>query len=270
MIDAYAERWALITGASSGIGKKFAQKLASRGMHLVLAARRQDLMRQLADDLFTRHGTKCEIIETDLSKPGQAKQLVDEIGSRNITIELLVNSAGFAVVADIESIDADRVQQMLQLNVSALTDLTYRLLPGMLERRHGAIINIASLAGFQPVAYMGSYAASKAYVLHFSEALWSEARDYGVTVMALCPGVTRTPFFEVAEVPAWLKKRRAQDPEVVVRKALKALEKRRQYIVPGWKNYLTSLAVRLGSRKTVVTESMKYFRPKRKKNKPDD
>ncbi len=264
MLDAFVDRWALITGASSGIGAEFARKLAERGMHLVLTARRQKLMQQLADELDTRHGTKCEIFAADLSEPSQVKRLVDEIQAREITIELLVNNAGFAVVADLGNTDADRVQEMLRLNVGALTDLTYCLLPGMLERQHGAVINVSSVSGFQPVAYMGAYAATKAYILHFSEAIWAEVRDRGVTVMALCPGVTRTAFFDVAGVPGWLRKQHAHEPELVVRRAIKALEKRRQYVIPGWKNYLRSLAVRLGTRRTVVTESMKYFRPKPK------
>jgi short-subunit dehydrogenase len=111
---------------------------------------------------------------------------------------------------------------------------------------------------------MPAYSATKAYILHFSEALWAEVRDRGVTVMALCPGTTETGFFEVAGVPGWLKKQRSQTPAQVVRAALKALEKRRQYVVSGWPNYLLSLIVRLGSRKIVVRESMKYFRPQRR------
>ena len=151
------------------------------------------------------------------------------------------------------------------MNISALTELTYCLLPGMLERQHGAIINVASVAAFQPVAYMGAYAASKAYVLHFSESLWTEVRDRGVTVMALCPGVTRTSFFDTAGVPGWLKKQRSQTPEQVVKTALHALDKRKQYVVTGWRNYWLSLAVRIATRKVAVTESMKYFRLSRKK-----
>ena len=210
-------------------------------------------------------GTVREIFTGDLTNAAEAKLLVDAIGQRGIEIELLVNNAGFAVVGDVESAEIDVVMGMTRLNVGALTELTYRLLPGMLQRGHGAIINLSSVAAFQPVAYMGAYAASKAYVLHFSEALWAEVRDRGVTVLALCPGVTRTAFFDVAGVPGWLKKQRSQSPEQVVRAALKALEKRRQYVVSGWKNYLLSLAVRIATRRRVVTESMKYFRPSRRK-----
>ncbi|MEX1096515.1 MAG: SDR family oxidoreductase [Planctomycetales bacterium] len=265
MLDRYADRWALVTGASSGIGAEFARRLAARGMHLVLSARRGDLLEDLARELDVRHGTRCEIVPGDLTDPAEPRRLMDEIGRRGIELELLVNSAGFAVVAEVERTDPARVLEMIRLNISALTELTYLVLPGMLERRHGAIVNLSSIAGFQPVAYMGAYAATKAYALHFSEALFAEVRDRGVTVMALCPGVTRTGFFDVAGVPNWLRKQSSHDPEAVVRTALKALDKGRQYVVVGWKNYLRSLVIRIASRKRVVNESMKFFRPTTRK-----
>jgi short-subunit dehydrogenase len=236
--------------------------LAGRGMHLVLAARREEPMRELAADLFTRHGTRTEIIAVDLTQPSDIARLADEIEGKGIEIELLVNNAGFGVVADVPSTSREAVLDLISVNIAALTDLTYRFLPRMMDRKHGGIINVASVAAFQPVAYMGAYAASKSYVLHFSEALWAEARDAGVTVVALCPGVTRTSFFEVAGAPGWLKKTAASEPEQVVRSALRALEKRRNYVVPGWKNYLLSLLVRLAPRRTCALESRKYFRPR--------
>jgi uncharacterized protein len=270
LIDQYADRWALVTGASSGLGAEFARLLAARGMHLVLVARRQERLNELAEELHTRHGTLCDIVPVDLAEPDATAKLTDEIRRKDRTIELLVNNAGFAVVADIAGTDRDAVMQMLRVNVEALTDLTYRFLPGMIERGHGAIINMSSVAAFQPVAYMGAYAAAKTYVLHFSEALWAEARDAGVTVMALCPGVTRTEFFDVAGVSGWLKKQRSHSPERVVRKALKALEKKRQYTIPGWWNYLRSLLVRIATRRRVVRETLKYFRPRRKPTRKPD
>ncbi len=265
MLEVYADRWALVTGASSGIGAEFAEALAARGMHLVLTARREEKLHQLAEELHTKHGTRCEIVICDLTLPEQIEFLADEIKNKQIDIELLVNNAGFAVVGEFEKTDPQQIQKMIQLNIAALTNLTYRFLPEMLKRQHGAIINISSVAAFQPVAYMGAYAASKSYVLHFSESLWAEVRDQGVTVIALCPGVTRTSFFDVAGVPGWLKKQRSQSPEQVVKSALSALEKRKQYAVSGWKNYFLSLAVRLATRKIAVTESMKYFRPTKDK-----
>ncbi len=266
MLDAYADRWALVTGASSGIGAAFAQRLAARGMHLILTARRRERMEELAKDLDTRHGTKSAIIVADLSDPTAPKQLFDEVKSRGNTIELLVNNAGFGFVGEVSDTDVDHMLRMTRLNIGATIDLTYRILPGMLDRGHGAIINVSSLAGFQPVAYMPVYASTKAFVLHFSEALWAETRERDVTVMALCPGTVATEFFGIAGVAGWLKKRRSHTPNQVVKSALKALDKKRQYIVPGWRNYLLSLSIRLARRKMVVRQSMQFFRPKRKKD----
>lgn len=261
MLDQYADRWALITGASSGIGAEFARRLAALGMHLVIVARRADRLNDLAAELYARHHTRCEIVTSDLSDPRESSALADHVAQRGIAIELLVNNAGFAVVSEVEKTDLDRVLQMLRLNVMTMTELTYRFLPGMLARGHGAIINVSSVTGFQPVAYMSAYAASKAFILHFTEALWAEAHDRGVTLTALCPGTTKTELFEIAGVPGWLKKRRLHSPEKVVRGALRAMEKRKQYYIPGWRNYLVTMLVRIGSRQRVVKESMKYFRP---------
>lgn len=264
MLNAFADQWAVVTGASSGIGSEFARQLAARGMHLVLVARREVLLKQLAEELHRLHGTKCELIVADLSRPEEPAQLLGEIERRGLTIELLVNNAGFGYRGEIESIDVERNLEMIRLNISALTELTLRVLPGMVARKHGGVINVASVAGFQPVGYMGVYAATKAYVLHFSESLWAEAREKGVTVTALCPGPTKTDFFDVAGAPAdWLLRHSSQEVKPVVKAGLRAFEKRRQYVIPGWKNYILSLLVRLATRATVIKGSMHYFRPEK-------
>ncbi|MEZ6062709.1 MAG: SDR family oxidoreductase [Planctomycetaceae bacterium] len=268
MLDSFNDRWALVTGASSGIGAEFAARLAGRGMHLILAARRSDAMNALAQELNTRHGTKCHIVSIDLSLPDSGKRLADEVQKLGVQVELLVNNAGVGMIGDIETTSPEEVRRMLTLNILTLTDLTYRLLPGMLDRRHGAIINLSSVAAFQPVAFMAAYSASKSYVLHFSEALWAEARSRGVTVLAVCPGATETEFFDRAGAPGWLSKHTSVTPQRVVRKSLRALERRRQYIIPDWKNYLLSILVRLATRRTAVNESKRYFRPG--KRRPDD
>lgn len=265
-----ADQWALVTGASAGLGAEFARQLASRGMHLVLVARRHDAMAELAQELHTKHGTRCEIIAADLSDPAEPQRVLHEIQSRGLVIELLVNNAGFGVVGEVDHADVNRLLELIRLNVAAVTELTYRLLPGMLERKHGAILNVSSLSAFQPVAYMGVYAASKAFVLHLSEALHCELKDRGIYVTAVCPGVTRTSFFDIAGAPGWLQKHSSQDVESVVKAALKALERRHQYVVPGWKNYLLTLLVRIASRRRVVKESTRYFRPRRKQSKSSD
>lgn len=257
------DQWALITGASSGIGAEFARQLAARGMHVILTARRTDLMEELAAELRAKHATQCEIIAADLAAPGAVPELLAEIQRRGLTIQLLVNNAGFGVVGEIDDAPIERLLELIRLNISATAELTYRVLPGMLARQSGAIINLSSLSAFQPVAYMGVYAASKAFVLHFTEALAIELRHRKVAVMAVCPGVTQTPFFDIAGAPGWLQKHMSHTPEYVVKLALKALGKGRMVIVPGWRNWLLTLVVRFVPRWRVVKESMRFFRPKR-------
>jgi short-subunit dehydrogenase len=164
---------------------------------------------------------------------------------------LLINNAGFGAMGDFAKLDLDRQLNMIDLNVKALADLSYRFLAPMRERKQGAIINVASTAGFQPVPFMAVYAATKSFVLNFSEALWEENRPYGVTVMALCPGVTETNFFEAAhghKPPA----RVAQTPEEVVAAALRGLAHRKSHVVSGWTNYLMIEAERLTPRSLVT------------------
>lgn len=262
MLKAFAEQWALVTGASTGIGAEFARQLAGRGMHLVLTARRQDLLEKLAAELHTAHGTRTEIIACDLSRPGAPQELAGEIARRGCTVELLVNNAGFSVIGPTEAGSRERVLQMLDLNTRALTDLTYLYLPEMMQRGHGGILNVASTAAFQPVAFMSAYAATKAYVLHFTEGLWAEARAKGVTLTALCPGITKTDFWDVAgksEVPG---ERGAEGVHAVVRNGIRALERKRQFVVSGWKNYMLACLVRFAPRWLVALESRKVFQPK--------
>lgn len=256
-----ADRWALVTGASSGIGAEFARALAARGMHLVLTARREDRLRELADELHRRHAAKTEIIPVDLADPDGAAKLWAEVEQRGIEIEILVNNAGFTVLSELERAPRDRVLDLVRVNVMAVTELTYLALPQMLKRKSGAIINVSSLTGFQPVAYMSTYAASKAYSLHLSESLWAEAREHGVHVMAVCPGTTRTELFAIAGVPDWLQKRRSQTPEKVVKSALRALRKKQPVSIPGFRNWVITLFGRFLPRRRVVLESMRYFRP---------
>lgn len=263
LLKQMVDQWALITGASSGIGAEFARQLAARGMHVVLTARRADLMEELAAELRTKHATKCEIIACDLSEPGAVPKLLEEIERRGVTVQVLVNNAGYGVVGEFDDAPVERLLELIQLNISALVELTYRVLPGMLARKSGAVVNLSSLSGFQPVAYMSVYAASKAFVLHFTEALAIELRHRKVALLAVCPGVTRTPFFDIAGAPGWLQKHASQSPEDVVKTALKALEKRRMVVVPGWRNWLLTLVVRFVSRRRVVKESMRFFRPRR-------
>jgi len=262
VLEAYAGHWALVTGASSGIGAEFARQLAARGMHCVLVARREDRLQVLAGELEAAHGIRCEIVPADLAKPHAGRELLAEVARRGIAVELLVNNAGFGLVSSVEETDIGQALELIQVNVMGLTELTLLAAKDMVQRGHGGIINIGSIVSFQPVGYMGVYAASKAYVLHFSEALWAELRPRGVTVTTLCPGTTRTDFFDRSGVPGWAERKRGQDVTTVVRTGLKAFDSGRHYVVSGWTNYLVSLAVRFATRAMVVNWSLAIFRPR--------
>jgi short-subunit dehydrogenase len=237
----------LITGASSGIGEAFARKLAAQGRNVLLVARSEDKLITLCNELGRMNSIRAQHIAMDLSEPESPARLFEEVQKRGLTVEMLINNAGFGAFGDFAKIDLDRQLNMIDLNIKALVDLTYRFLAPMRERSQGAIINVASTAGFQPVPFMATYAATKAFVLSFSEALWEENRTYGVTVMALCPGVTETNFFEAAhgnKPPA----RTSQTPEEVVDTALSGLARRKSHIVEAERFVPRSLVVRMAGR----------------------
>ena len=260
MLTAYAGHWGLVTGASSGIGAEFARQLAARGMHCVLVARREDRLLDLARELEAAHGVRCEIVPADLARPEAGRAVLAEVTRRGIAVELLVNNAGLGMLSPVEETDVGRALELIQVNVASLTELTLLAAKEMARRGHGGIINVGSIVSFQPVGYMGVYAASKAYVLHFSEALWAELRPRGVTVTTLCPGTTRTEFFDRSGLPGWAERNRGEDVTTVVRTGLAAFDAGRQYVISGWANYLVSLAVRLATRATVVKVSTSVMR----------
>ena len=251
---------ALVTGASSGIGEVFARQRAERGANLVLAARSQDKLDALAQELQERFGTSVEVRACDLSEPGAGAALAARLAERDVRIDVLINAAGFGLFGQLHEADPARTSQQVRLNVDALTELTCALLPQMRARNRGAIVNVASTAAFQPVPYMAVYGATKAYVLSFTEALWAETRGTGVLVTALCPGATDTPFFDTASEHASIGHR--MSPEHVVAAALSALERRRCSITPGLRNRLLAGAPRLTPRQTVVRISARTMRPK--------
>ena len=188
---------ALVTGASSGIGADLARELARHGYDLVLTARRVEPMQALAGELAAL-GAASTVVVADLSKPGAAAALVAEIETRRLVLDVLVNNAGLGAGGPFHETDPVRVSEMLYVNIVALTELTRALLPGMIERRRGRVMFVASTAGFQPGPSMAVYSASKAYVLSLGEALSYELRGTGVTLTTLCPGPTHTGFTEVA------------------------------------------------------------------------
>ncbi|MCU0518893.1 MAG: SDR family oxidoreductase [Oscillatoria sp. Prado101] len=227
---------ALITGASSGIGEAFAGELAKRQTNLILVARSEAKLQQLAQQLREEFKIQVEVLVEDLSLPGAAKAVFDAVTKKGLTVHLLINNAGFGDWGAFADRQLHRQVEMIQLNIVALVELTHLFLPQMQQRRSGAILNVASTAGFQPLPYLSVYAASKAFVLSFSEALWAENRSCGVRILAVCPGVTDTNFAKNAEFPqsgAGASLKGYASSEQVVLEALQALEKDQPTVVTG-------------------------------------
>lgn len=249
----------LITGASSGIGAAFARKLAARGRNVLLVARSEDKLIALCNELGRLTSIRAQYLTLDLEQPDAAAQLFEETQKRELEIDMLINNAGFGSMGDFAKLDLKRELEMIQLNITALIDLTQRFLLPMRERKRGTIINVASTAGFQAVPYMATYAATKAFVLSFSEALWEENRLHGVHVMALCPGVTETNFFEASKMDR-PPMRTIQTPEEVVDAALRGLSRKKSVVVSGWTNWLTVEAERFVPRTFVTKVTGKALR----------
>jgi short-subunit dehydrogenase len=255
----------LITGASSGIGEVFARKLAARGRNVLLVARSEEKLVTLCNELGRSNSIRAQYVALDLSKPESASQLFVEAEQRGLAVDMLINNAGFGSMGEFSKLDLARELNMIDLNIKSLVELTYRFLAPMLERRQGAIINVASTAAFQPVPYMATYAATKAFVLSFSEALWEENRANGIKVMALCPGVTDTNFFEAArgqKPPV----RVSQSPEEVVDVALRGLARGKSHIISGWTNFLMTESERLAPRSLVTRVAGRMMRSQHKKS----
>src|SRR5271170_547702 len=191
---------ALITGASSGLGEEFARQLAKSKYDLVLVARREDRLKAVADDAAKLGAAKVKVIAADLTGHESAAALHRQVTAEGLQIDYLVNNAGFGTRGRFDDLPFEREMDEIELNVTALVALTRLFLPPMVSRRSGTIINVSSVGGFTPVPFMATYGATKAFVLSFSEALAEELKDSGVTVMALCPGATRTEFQKVANV----------------------------------------------------------------------
>ncbi|WP_414565231.1 MULTISPECIES: SDR family NAD(P)-dependent oxidoreductase [unclassified Anabaena] len=253
----------LITGASAGIGAAFAQELASRHHNLVLVARSADKLEHLKSTLQEKYKIQVDYIVQDLTAPQAAQVVYDAVSNKKITVDLLINNAGFGDYGDFAEQDDERQVKMIQLNILALVDLTQKFLPGMRQRKAGGIINLASTAAFQPIPYFSVYAASKAFVLSFSEALWSENQQHGVRILAVCPGPTETQFFQEAQFPNVLMNSLGKNytsPEEVVRTALQALEKNKCNVVPGTISHKIQVNIpRFFPRQAVVEFVHKFF-----------
>lgn len=226
---------ALITGASSGIGAEFAQELAERGYNLILVARSQEKLHRLAQELEKEFKIQAEVIVQNLTVATASQSVYQQVEEKGITVDLLINNAGFGDYGTFTDRELSRQVEMIQLNVTALVELTYLFLPAMKQRGAGGIINVASIAAFQPLPYLSVYAATKAFVLSFSESLWAENKEAGVKILALCPGPTESEFFKVAQFPDSLSSNQPNyaTAEEVVKDALEALEKNNPNVVTG-------------------------------------
>ena len=249
----------LITGASSGIGEEFARQLARRGENLLLTARSADKLAALGEELSRTHKIDAQFVALDLTERDAPQKLFDETTRRGMEVETLINNAGFGSMGDFTEFDVERDVAMIDLNITALVALAHLYLPAMRERRRGAVINVASTAAFQPVPYMATYAATKAFVLSFSEALSEENRVYGVKVLALCPGTTDTNFFAAAHGKQ-PPKNITQTPAEVVETALAALARNKSHVVSGWGNFLMAEAVRFVPRSLTTRVAARVVR----------
>jgi short-subunit dehydrogenase len=249
---------ALVTGASAGLGVEFARQLSKRGYRLVLAARRKERLDELAKEIGN-----ARALAIDLSKANAAAKMMADIEASGEVVDLLINNAGFGLIGRFADTDAKRLRQMIDLNVSTLTDLCRAVVPGMIARKTGGILNVASTAAFQPGPKMAVYFATKAYVLSLSEALHEELKPHGVHVTCLCPGPTRTEFGDVAGFTNKLGiafEKVAMDSPEVVTAGLNGLDRNKAVVIPGWINKTAAVSTRFAPRSVVrkIAGAIKY------------
>jgi short-subunit dehydrogenase len=247
---------ALITGASAGLGVEFARQLSKRGHRLVLVARRKERLEQLAEELGN-----ARAVAMDLSKTNASAKLLADLEAAGEQVEMLVNNAGFGLIGRFAELDAKRLRQMIDLNVGALTDLCRAIAPAMIRRKSGAILNVASTAAFQPGPKMAVYFATKAYVLHFTEALHEELKPHGIKVSCLCPGPTRTEFGDVAGFGGnGMFDKVAMGAAEVVESGLNGLDRNRAVVITGLVNKIGAMSTRFAPRSTVrkIAGAIKY------------
>lgn len=251
----------LITGASSGIGAAFARKLAMRGRNVLLVARSEDKLITLCNELGRMSDIRAQYVVLDLGAADAPAQLFEETQKRGMEIDTLINNAGFGSMGYFDQLDLSEELKMLDVNIRTVVELTHRFLSPMRKRKQGTIVNVASTAGFQPVPFMATYAATKAFVLSFSEALWEENRKHGVHVMALCPGVTETNFFDASKMDR-PPMRAAQSPEEVVAAALRGMARKKSCVISGWANLFMVETERIVPRSVVTRLAGKAMRPR--------
>jgi short-subunit dehydrogenase len=253
-------RWALVTGASAGIGVALARELASAGAHLVLTARRQDRLAQLATALQKTHSVRTEVFPADLARRDTPEEIRAFTDSKGIAVEILINNAGFGQYGEFTQVDVHRSLDMVQVNCAAVVHLSRLFLPEMIQRRRGDVLILASTAAFQAVPYISTYAATKAFDLLFAEGLAEEMKPHGIRVCALCPGSTESEFHTAANQEQFTSKH-PETAEKVARTGLEALAAGKSYVISGRGNYLGAQSQRLVPRRVVTRIAAGMFRP---------
>ncbi|MBB5960288.1 hypothetical protein FHS29_006911 [Saccharothrix tamanrassetensis] len=248
----------LVTGASAGIGSEFARQLARRGANLVLVARRQERLEELASHLCAAHGVQVHVIAADLSGQGVGTRLTEEVERIGVTVTSVINNAGFATYGPFHEEDPERLRQEIAVNVTAVVDISRAFIGQLRARGDGFLVNVASMAAYTPTPVMSVYGATKAFVLSFTEALWVESRGTGLRVMVLSPGATRTEFFDVVGSENAAGGSRMRTAEEVVDTALKALDRKTTpaSVIVGRDNRLTAFATRHFMSRTFVAKTI--------------
>jgi hypothetical protein len=253
-------KWALVTGASAGIGREISKQLAADGAHLVLVARRADRLAQLAGELTQRYKVRCEICVADLTHPEAPQEILRFTQEKELPIEVLINNAGFGINGEFLRADPQRLLEMVQVNVGSVMYLARLFLPAMAQRRSGYMMVVASTAAFQAVPYLSTYAATKAFDLLFAEGIAAELAEQGVRICALCPGSTDTEFQEVAGQTERMA-RSKESAEKVARVGLQALAAGKPMVISGLKNRLAMESQRLAPRSWVTRAVARMFKP---------
>jgi short-subunit dehydrogenase len=256
-----SKAYALVTGASSGIGECFARSLARRRQNVVLVARSQVKLEELARQLRDAHGVEAVSIPLDLSEPSAPQRLMVQLRERQVEISLLVNNAGFGAQGEFWTLPLERLMAMIRLNIQALVELSALLIPSMVEKKQGGIINVSSTASFQPLPYSATYAATKAFVTSFSTGLAEELRPYHIRVVTLCPGTTRTSFFEAAGYRTVRFRGGFQAPEKVAEAALCSLDRGGGLVLPRQIDRYLLFAERLLPRSWIARGAARMFKP---------
>ena len=259
-IAKWAGKWALVTGASAGIGTEIARQLAAARVNLVLTARRAQRLEQMASEFASNFGTKTEICIADLTESSAPDRIFAFTQQRGIPIELLVNNAGFGAFGYVHKIAPDKAAEMIQVNCTAVVALTQLFVPQMIDRKRGDVLIVSSVAAFQPVPFNSAYAATKAFDLIFAEGIAEELREFGVNVCALCPGSTTTEFQTVAEQPDRMF-RTPETAEKVARVGLEGMAAGKTCVISGGKNLMMVEAERLAPRRFIAKMAAKMMRP---------